>query len=251
MSVAGADRRVAWEQPTGAFGAPVALQAWAGERVDLEVEADTVALVHVGHDLRAAFLTGSHVVHVLRHGEEAGDLTPRELAARLRVDLDDVAAIRARTLHVPATARVHYVAAGADLFLEIGRQGPVSFRDRVHGDVPLTIEGVARLAVIDPVAFHRSFLAGSEDLTTRDLERILTAVLEAGVAPALEAEGADFEAIDADPTVVAAQLVSRLAPQFAPLGLGCEDLEITRLERPTPSPAPTVAPTLATPEAGR
>lgn len=251
MSPTVIDRSIEWKGPERGevFSRTVAMQAWAGERVDVSVDRDAAALVIVDHEVRSVMLTGLHAVHVLRPGEEPGDIGGREFAARMHADLEDTAWLRTRARHLEAEAHVTFVSVGAPIHVEFGQNGPVPFDDRRRGAVAVEIEGVARLSVDDPVTFHDSFLARTEDLLGEDFERIVGALLDGGLAKVLEASADDVDAIEPDPATLAAHASDALGPHLARLGLGVEALEITRLETPAgiaPTAAADPAP-LATP----
>lgn len=222
--------------PTDAvFGPPIELQAWAGSRIDLEVDPRCTALVVHDDTVRGIFLGGAHPVHVLAPDEEPGDIDNRTFATRMKADLEDLSYLRPRTRQIPSEARLRFVAVDVPVFVEFGQNGPAIFRDATRGDVEIAIEGVARLSVIDPVRFHASFLHTTEDLEPADFEAILGSLVEAGLVRTMEAGTDDVEAIEPDPSTLAARAVASLRTELAAVGMDVEALDVTRLELPTGS----------------
>mgnify|MGYP006296079575 FL=1 len=255
MSPSVVDRRIEWNGPDRGevFSRTVELQTWAGERVDVIVGPETAGLVLHDDTVVAVLMSGHHAVHVLRHDEEPGDVDRREFASRMRTEVERVDWLRARARHLRAESRLVFVSVGALLFVEFGGDAPVIFRDRRRGDLPLEIQGAARLVVTDPVRFHASFLHGCEDLRATDFERIVSSMIEAGLAETLGAATDDVEAVEPDPSTFAARATAHLRPGLATLGLDVEAIEVTRLETPVGvTPAPTTpSPSLATPSERR
>jgi len=233
------------------FAMPRSLQTWAGERVDVAVDTGEVALVRDDGEVVAAMLPGRHPVHVLRRGEDPGDIDRREFAARMRVDVDAADRLKRRTRFVATTADLVFVATESLVPLEFGTDAPVLFHDRRHGAVPLEMTGAARLAVYDPVRFHDSFLRCTEDLRAQDFDQVVTTLVEAGLGQALEQDTDDVERIGSDRGRLAVLGTDFLQHSLSAVGLGIEQLELTRVETPTRGASATPASALATPGARR
>lgn len=246
MSAAVVDARISWDglDRGEIFAAPIDLGHWAGERLDVAVPSDATALILREDEVAAVLLDGSHAVHVLRHDEEPGDVSPGELADRMRMDLEDMPRLRPRVRHVASESQLVYVAAGAACFVEFG-DDPIVFPDPARGDLPLEIRGVAHVSVADPVRFHSGFLRATEDLRGRDFDRIVASLVQDGLGTSLAEDAAASGTIEPDPATLCTRARDRLRPGLGALGLSLEALEIVRLEIPVSSaPAPS---SLATP----
>ncbi len=230
-----------------AYAAPHTLQPWAGERVDVAVDLGEAALIRDDGEIIAIMLPGRHPVHVLRRGEDPGDIDRREFAERMRVDLDSTTHLKPRTRFVPATADLVFVATDPLLPLEFGHDDPVVFHDRRRGELALEVQGAARLAVCDPVRFHDSFLRRTEDLRASDFDRIVTTLIEAGLGRALEEHYEEADAIGSDRDRLAGLGVEHLRGALEAVGLGITQFELTRFETPSPGTTAVQPSALATP----
>jgi len=231
------------------YGPAIELQAWAGSRIDLDVDPSCTALVVHEDAVRAVFLGGAHPVHVLAPDEEPGDIDARTFATRMKADAADLVYLRPRTRQVPPEARLRFVAVDVPVFVEFGQNGPAIFQDAQRGTVEIAVEGVARLTVIDPVRFHASFLHATEDLAPTDFESIVGSLVEAGLIRAMEAETDDVEAIEPDPSTLAERTTAHLRTELAGVGMNVEAIDVTRLELPSGAAAarPAAPAPLATP----
>ena len=230
------------------FSRTLELQTWAGERVDVVVDRDEAALVLEGDAVVAVLMSGQHAVQVLRNGEDRGDVSRRELAGRMRVDLEDVPSLQRRLRWLKASQRLVFVTTGPLGVLSIGEDETIPFHDSERGEVALELEGAVRLAVWDPVRFYDSFLRKCEDLRDDDFARIVGTLVEAGLGRAFEETFGAVDRIDPDLDILGDLGRRVLDGHLGGLGLAVAELEITRLRWPTVDRriAPTPASTLAT-----
>jgi membrane protease subunit (stomatin/prohibitin family) len=132
----------------------------------------------------------------------------------------------------PFKSDVYFFSARLQLARTWGTSSPVTLRDEAFGVVPLPGFGQYTYRIADPRLFFQN-VSGTRDVyTVDDLDEQLRGIVVAGMSDVFAESGISFIDMAANQDEMAAQIKSRIAPEFIRLGLLLDSFTVQYLSLP-------------------